>query len=459
MHDDRYRDGDGEPSELNLQNPDRTLTMPELHPIPAIRYNTQNQRDLSTKIAPPYDVLDEGPKQELLRRDDRNIVAIDLPVTPPKTLGPDEAYNEAGQTMRQWLEEGTLKRAEKPAIYAYEQVYEVNGQTLKRRGLFGGLKAEQFNRPKGGIFRHEEVIKGGVDDRYKLTEATQAQLSPVFGMFSDPNGEVAHRLSDYFDRREPDFHGKTPDDAVEHRCWEVTDDGLIAALQQFFEKTNVYIADGHHRYTTALKYHEQHPDQPESSTALFVLVAMQDPGMIVLPYHRVLTGLSGFSMDKLKAIVDQRDDVQLQATDHGPDQLDALEASLPEAGHHAMGLYDPKAGQTYCLTSTSADPLADAAPQQPEAWRKLDVAILQNLIINELIKPNFGGDAVGYHYTAKLDDLRHFADQEAGRLGVIMQPTPLEAVKDVSLADGIMPAKSTFFYPKLATGLVVNPLA
>jgi uncharacterized protein (DUF1015 family) len=432
--------------------------MPELHPIPAIRYNVEQKRDLSTKIAPPYDVLDEGPKQELLSRDPRNVVAIDLPVTPPKTLGPDKAYDKAGQTMRDWLEEGTLTRIDKPAIYAYEQRYEVNGQTLKRRGLFGGLKVEQFNRPKGGIFRHEEVIKGGVDDRYKLTEATQAQLSPVFGMFADPEGQVVQRLSDYFDRSEPDFFGTTPDDDVEHLCWEVTDDGIITALQQFFEKTNVYIADGHHRYTTALKYHEAHPDQPESSTALFVLVAREDPGMIVLPYHRVLTGLESFSIDKLKAAADQRDDVQLEATDHGPDQLDALEKTLPEAGHHAMGLYDPQTKQTYRLTTTSADPLGEIAPQQPEAWRKLDVAILQHLVMAKLIQPEFGGEQVGYHYTAQLDELRAHAEAEPGRLGVIMQPTPLEAVCDVSLADGIMPAKSTFFYPKLATGLVVNPL-
>jgi len=363
--------------------------MPELHPIPAIRYNLEPQRDLSTKIAPPYDVLDEGPKQALLQRDPHNIVAVDLPVTPPKTLGPDVAYNEAGQTMRQWLDEGVLTRIDKPAIYAYEQVYAVNGQTLRRRGLFSGLKVEPFNRANGGIFRHEEVIKGGVDDRYKLTEATRAQLSPVFGTFSDEQGEVAQRLSAYFDRREPDFYGKTPDDEVEHRCWEVTDEGTITALQQFFDQTNVFIADGHHRYTTALKYHEAHPEKSESSTALFVLVALQDPGMIVLPYHRVLTGLQDFSIETLQALASQRADVRIEATDHGPDQLEALEQSLPEAGPHAMGLYNPRSATTYRLTTSGADPLAEIAPHQPEAWRKLDVAILQHLIIEKLIEPSF----------------------------------------------------------------------
>jgi len=432
--------------------------MPELHPIPAIRYNVEPGRDLSPKIAPPYDVLDEEPKQNLLRQEPRNIVAVDLPVTPPKTVGPDEAYNQAGQTLRQWLEEQTLVRIDKPAIYAYEQVYTVNGQTLHRRGLFAGLKLEAFNRRGGGIFRHEEVIKGGVDDRYKLTEATQAQLSPVFGIFSDPEAHVMTRLSDHFDRRDPDFHGTTPDDNVAHRCWEVTDDGIITALQQFFQKTDVFIADGHHRYTTALKYHEAHPDQPESSTALFVLVPRQDPGMIVLPYHRVLTGLKNLSMDRLRAAAEERGDLRVEATNHGREGLAELEKTLPEAGHHAMGLYDPQTGGTYQLTTTDPDPLARLNPNQPEAWRKLDVAVLQQLVMGKVIEPHFGGDSVGYHYTEDLAELCDDAEAEPGRLGVIMQPTPVEAVCNVAQADGIMPAKSTFFYPKLATGLVINPL-
>ncbi len=296
--------------------------MPELQPIHAIRFNTADS-DISTKIAPPYDVLDEGPKQALLSKDPHNIVKIDLPVTPPKTVGPDEAYNQAGQTMRQWLDEGVLKRDASPALFPYEQVYTVNGKTLRRRGLFAALKAEEFNRKGGGIHRHELTIKGGVNDRTKLMYATESQLSPVFGIFSDPNGEVVESLSDCFTGREPDFHGKTPDDQVEHRVWVVKDEATIKQLQAFFQNTDVFIADGHHRYTTALEYAKQHPGKAQASNCLFVLVASEDPGMIVLPTHRIVCGLRDFSMDKLKDAVAQRDDVQLIPAEENADQLEA----------------------------------------------------------------------------------------------------------------------------------------
>ncbi|MFW6059926.1 MAG: DUF1015 domain-containing protein [Phycisphaeraceae bacterium] len=430
--------------------------MPQLQPIHAIRFSTADG-DISSKIAPPYDVLDEGPKQALLSKDPHNIVKIDLPVTPPKTVGPDTAYNEAGQTMRQWLDEGVLTRDEAPAIFPYEQVYTVSGKQLRRRGLFAALKAEEFNRKGGGVHRHELTIKGGVDDRTKLMYATEAQLSPVFGIFSDPQGEVVAALSDHFDGREPDFHGKTPDDGVEHRVWVVKDEATIAKMQAFFEPTDVFIADGHHRYTTALEYAKAHPDKQQASNCLFVLVASEDPGMIVLPTHRIVCGLESFSMDKLKAAIEQRSEMELVPVKEGADQLDALEAKLPEAGAHAMGLYDPASGQCYLLTYTD-DPLAQLAPDKPEVWRQLDVAVVHELLIDRVLKPQFGGENVTFKYTAELGEVRQQAEADGGRLGVVMQATPLASVMGVSLADEVMPPKSTFFYPKLATGLVVNPL-
>lgn len=430
--------------------------MPKLQPIRFIRYTTDDG-DLSTKIAPPYDVLDEDPKQHLLQRDPRNIVEIDLPVTPPKTVGPDEAYEQAGRTLRQWLEEGTLTEEPAEAIVAYEQVYTIDGQTYHRRGIFGGLTVEPFNRPDGGIWRHELTIKSGVGDRYKLMEATGAQLSPVFGVFHDPDGEVVGKIASHF-HRPPDLFGTTENDGVEHRCWIINDEATLTDLQRFFEGRNVFIADGHHRYTTALQFHEDHPELPAAERCLFVLVAIEDPGMIVLPTHRVIHGLSDFAFEDLAASIDKCEQLTLTPTDHGPSKLGELEAALPEAGPHAMGIYDPASGKTAMLTATDDDPLAGITADKPEVWRKLDLAVLHELVIERLLKPSFGGDSVAFKYTAELGAMREMAEEERGRLAVIMQPTSLEEVSGVSLADEVMPPKSTFFYPKLATGLVVNPL-
>jgi uncharacterized protein (DUF1015 family) len=430
--------------------------MPKLHPIHALRFATETG-DITTKIAPPYDVLDEQPKQALLQGDPHNIVAVDLPVTPPKTVGPAEAYAQAAATLEQWIDADVLRRDSKPAVYAYEQVYTVGPQTFRRRGLFCGLGVEEFNQPHG-IWRHEHTIKAGTDDRMLLMKATRCQLSPIFGVFHDEQGEVVELLADAFNR-EPDFQGTTGNDNVEHRCWVIDQSERIAALAGLFAERDVFIADGHHRYTTALNYSKDHPDRPAAGTCLFVLVAIEDPGMIVLPTHRVLTGLQECTLEKLQEAVANRDNLQLTETDYEPAPATALGNALPEAGDHAMGVYIPGEPKLWLLTTTGDDPLAPLLPHKPEVWRKLDVAVLHELVIDRTIRPAFGGDSVAFKYTADLDDMRAMTDAEPNeRIGIIIQATRLADVCEVSLAHEVMPPKSTYFYPKLATGLAINPL-
>lgn len=440
-----------------LDKPCKTAAaMPKLHAFPAVRYVTESG-DISSRIAPPYDVLDEGPKQALLAKDPHNIVAVDLPVTPPKTVGPDEAYDAAGRTWRQWLAEGVLQRDDQPTLFAYEQRYTVGGRELARRGLFAALGVEDFNRPNGGIFRHEHTIAGGTSDRLKLMNATAAQLSPVFGVFDDPQQRVAELLADTFER-EPDFRGVTDHDNVTHLCWAVRDEATIRELAAFFAPTDVFIADGHHRYTTALNYAREHPDQPDAQTCLFVLVPTSDPGLIVLPTHRVLCDLADFDMAALLEALEQDERFAVRPTYHGGDATPHMLDELPDAGHHAFGLYEPKRGKTYIITTTEADPLAPLMPERDAVWRQLDVAVFHHLFVDEVVRPRFGGDAVSYKYPHELAELIRLTHDEPGRLGVIMQATPLESVCDVARAGEVMPPKSTFFFPKLATGLVINPL-
>lgn len=440
--------------------------MPKLNPLTPVRYSPAGAGDISTKIAPPYDVLDEGPKQELMARDPHNIVAVDLPVTPPKTVGPDEAYDAAGELYRLWLSEGVLTRDDEPAVVAYEQVYQLKGQTFRRRGLFATLQVEDFNRRGGGVFRHEMTIAGGIGDRTKLMAATAAQLSPIFGIFSDAQATVAGLLGGAFDGREPDFRGTTAGDGVEHRCWLVRDAQTLDTLTRFFESTDVFIADGHHRYTTALDFSRNHEQLtgrklPGADGCLFVLVAAEDPGMIVLPTHRMVTGLSGFTMSALADAVRHRKDMNLTLTEMPREELPNLPDQLSAIGPHAMGLYCPRDKRIWTLTFTD-DPLAGSHADKPEVWRRLDVAILHELLIGEVLGPWSGGQELGFKYTADpyalLEMLKAQTKAKRPALGVVMQPTPLASVMGVSKADEVMPPKSTYFYPKLATGLVINPL-
>ena len=428
--------------------------MPKLFPIRAIRY--AGDGDLSTKIAPPYDVLDEGPKQELLARDSHNIVAIDLPVTPPKTVGPDEAYERAGATFRQWLAHGVMKRDAQPAIFAYEQVYAGDSGNVSRRGFIAALGLEEFNRSGGGIFRHEHTIKSGTDDRLKLMQATAAQLSPVFGVFDDSSAAIRELFEGYF-TRPPDVRGTTTHDGVDHRLWVVRDEPLIDRLQRIFDTTDVFIADGHHRYTTALNYWRQMSEAAAAATCLFALVPLQDDGLKVLPTHRVLCGVRDFEFEGLaRALQDSR--FALSPTKFGPAQMRELASELGRFGHHAVGLWHSSRPHCYILSAEDPDPLASILPGRPQVWRTLDVAVFHELLVDRILRPHFGGARISYKYPHLLDELVRLCGESDDRLGVIMQPTPLRSVCDVARAGEVMPPKSTFFYPKLATGLVINPL-
>ena len=442
--------------------------MPELRPLHTVRYAAAAAGgDISGKIAPPYDVLDAGPKAALLAKDGHNIVAIDLPVTPPKTVGPDAAYAAAGALYRQWLSDGTLIRDDRPGVVVYEQAYGSNpdeNHTLRRRGVLAVLGVEDFNRPHGGIFRHEMTIAGGVGDRTKLMEATHAQLSPIFGIYPDPQHETVALIDEVCDASEPDFVGKTDNDGVTHRCWVVRRKATIKALEKFFATTDVFIADGHHRYTTALQFAQDHPELPGADGCFFMLVAANAPGMRVLPTHRVICGLQAFSFEALTEAVeaDGRFVVHpwpyLQDKDLNAPRFRLIDPACPDDPYWVW-----LRGEDCTHWEATELKLGQTDVELPPGPRaQLDVSVLHDLFIDQVLRPRFGGDAVTFRYTAEPDEVMRWVGQGTpgtdDRIGVLLAPTDLRDVMAVSRADEVMPPKSTYFYPKLATGLVINPL-
>lgn len=434
--------------------------MPRFFGINAVRYATDGTGDVSSKIAPPYDVLDAGPKAALLERDAHNIVAVDLPVTPPKTVGPDAAYAAAGALYRQWLKDGVLVREDEPCVVVYEQEYG-DRPRIKRRGLFANLGVEEFNRPGGGIFRHEMTIAGGIGDRTKLMEATLAQLSPIFGMYPDPQRQAVGLINEVCEARGPDYHGKTDNDGVTHRCWIVRDPDTLTTLHDFFRGTDVFIADGHHRYTTALRFSKDHAQLFGADRCLFVLVAAEDPGMVVLPTHRVVCGLRGFAFDGLLDAIEADGRFAVRRSDFGQVDLSTARCRLfnPAAPAFRYGVW--LRGEAWDAATVGAGATAQVGlPAGPRAG--LDVSVVHDWLIDQVVRPKFGGEAVTFKYTPDLDVMRRWAGEGSamtdGRVGIEMNATRLEDVMAVSLAGEVMPAKSTYFFPKLATGLVVNPL-
>lgn len=446
--------------------------MPKIQPIAAITFTPGSSGDITQRIAPPYDVLNEASKAALLAKDAHNIVAIDLPHLPAKTVGPDETYAAAGDMYRAWLSEKVLVQADKPAIYAYQQTYTVKGETFQRRGLITNIPVQKFGPAPdgvGGIFPHEQTFSGPKEDRLKLMKATSAQLSPIFGLHSDEQNNVHALLTQTIEAGKPTFTGKTANDNVLHETWAITDAGTIEKFAKTLAGADVFIADGHHRYNTALNY-RQHlidtqgelPADHRANFCMFVLIAMQDPGMIVLPTHRVLGGMLKFDFKSFLAASEDKIKLTPFPGIGSIQDLAKLEAALPSHGPHAIGIYSPadQPAPLAILTTKDADPLAELFPKQSEAWRQLDVAILQHLLVEKICEPKLceGGKKIDWKFPHSLQETKEITESKGYQVAMIVQPTPLDSVRMVSEANELMPQKSTFFYPKVATGMAINPL-
>jgi len=419
----------------------------EIRPFQGWRFAGEADR-VDGLIAPPYDVLGAEDKQALLAVDGRNIVGIDLPHCPASAAGPDEAYADAARRLKGLQEDGTLTRDGKPCLYAYEQEFTWAGQGFRRRTIIAAVALKAFG---DGVWPHETTLPGPKLDRLKLNQATRTQLSPIFGFYTgdDPAGTLFGSLD-----RGPDLEGKLA--GVTNRLWRVCDARAIDAVRAALADRDLFIADGHHRYTTAINYRdtlgELPPDHP-ANFVMFVLAGACDPGLLVLPTHRLISGLKGFD---LPGLVERAGaDFDFQPVELTPADVADADACLSRFGPGAMAL---AAGEkTFVARLKDLAAMEQVAGDHCPAWRGLDVAVLQRLLIDRHLRPNWTeSTSIGY-----LPDGP--AALSAGRSGacdltVLLQGTPLSAIEAVALAGEVMPPKSTYFHPKPATGMVLYPL-
>ena len=436
--------------------------MPQIRPFAAVQFGKQLGPDWSDLIAPPFDVLDERTKPALAAKHPNNIVTVDLPYLPPKAVGPDAVYAEADATLRSWLAGGKLVKPNRAAVYPYMQSFEHHGRTHHRRGFFAVVKVTPFGG--GHVVPHEQTYREAIADRLKLTRATHMQLSPIFGLYSDTRHEVVHRLFENLGR--PD-HTATLD-GVKNDLWTVIDADVERQVIDFVGRKPVYIADGHHRYTTALTYLGEMeaanggplPPTHPANYCMFCLVGMQDDGLLILPTHRLIGGLDKFDVAAFTAAVaDVFDVVRTEIT---PEQLPHwVDVTLDMQPAHTFGLYDGRS--LYQLTCRDADALlakmTAAEPDHSDAWRRLDVAILQRYLLDGVIGPTFaGGKSPSRTYTADASEVAAKVDGTTSQIALLLKATPLGALEQLAVHDEVMPAKSTYFYPKLATGMCMYSL-
>lgn len=409
----------------------------EVLPFSAVRFASRDG-DVSRFIAPPYDVLDQNDKNALFSRCDRNIVAIDLPHVPPKSLGPQEVYDQSAKLLHDWLTDGTLIRDPRPAVYAYHQMFTHAGKAYTRRMFIARVRLRPFS--DGVVLPHEQTFGGPKEDRLALMKTTQANLSPIFGLYSDPGDAIGQVFAETV-RRPPTVHGSL--DGVDNRMWVVDDSARIAEVTRRMSDKRVYIADGHHRYGTALLYRDhmattlgaRFDDQHPANFVMFVLAGMEDPGCVILPYHRVLLHV---------AI-----DAVLAAWRPGVEKVIADRADIR--------LVEGNTGRTEHLRFTDRDKLRTLAPNEVPPWWQLDAAYLHRYLINELLQKATPGSVIKIDYVKSEEHARRSATEGHG-VALLLNATPMAHLRAVSEAGGLMPQKSTYFHPKLATGMTINSL-
>jgi uncharacterized protein (DUF1015 family) len=412
--------------------------MADLQPLRTLRYDAAVVGSLADVIAPPYDVIDDALRSELAARSTYNVVHIDLPPT----------YERAAATMRDWRGRGVLVQEDEPAVWVLRQDYTApDGARRSRTGFFARVRVDEYG--PGRIRPHERTHPGPKEDRLKLTRATRTNLSPIFALFPDPNGTA--------ERATAQIAGAEPFAAVEHdTLWRTTDEDLIAELQMALADAELLIADGHHRYETARVYAEEVGGAGEHRYVLMLLCALSDPGLLVFPTHRLLSGLKDDTKKQLAIRDVLRRDFEVE------ELSDTSELEPPAGdGRVAFGYMDSFFKRPFRVTLKDQAVADRALPGMPEPYRRLDTAVLEALVLRGAL--GMSEDDIshlrGLDYSKDLGDAIDAVESGRADAGFFMRATPVEQVRAVAAAGVSMPPKSTYFYPKVPTGLVFNPLA
>jgi uncharacterized protein (DUF1015 family) len=433
--------------------------MPTVRPFRGIHFSPEKlgSSDFTQVVAPPYDVISPEDQKKLHERHPRNIIHIDFGIEEP---GDDEncnKYSRAAAYYAQWLEDGTLVRDDSPALYYYEQEYDIEGMGhFIRKGFLGALKLSAFG--EGEVFPHEKTLSGPKLDRQALMRVTEANMSPIFGLYSDPEDVVCKALTAGM-AKEPSFHA-VDDIGVKHRVWVVTDGKAIADAAALMKDRGVFIADGHHRYETAFGFREEQrakygtrPDAAYEHVLMF-LCNMDDKGIVILPTHRGIHSVAGFSEEAFAAKV--REFLPMETFEGSP--RDAIRA-VEEASRSGKAISWSAGGNRYHVISfPDAKAFADAKLANfPPELRTLDVVLLHGFLMAQLLGISQESVTAGQHVKYYKEPAKAEKDLKEGavQLAFFMTGVTVKEFRDVSLSGHVLPQKSTFFYPKIGTGLLI----
>lgn len=423
-----------------------------IQPFRAFRYNPKRV-NISFVTAPPYDVISPLDQDELYARDERNVVRLDLGKDLPLDDPIHNRYTRAREFLENWIREKVLIQDEVPSIYLYEQefTHPDTGKKLKRFAFISCLALEEFG--KGYVVPHEHTLAGPKLDRLKLLAAARTAFSCVFGLYEDPKKAVQKLLRSL--KGIHPLYSFQDDQGVRHHVWRVSDEKKIRQLERLFKNKSVYIADGHHRYETAYEYFRSlnnssvsRKEKERAGFTLAALVALEDPGLAIFPTHRLVRNLADFREEEILEAVSSFFHVKELAIRELERTLLKSKSTVP-----ILGLY--LGSKARLLTLKNPRLLARHMPKgKSKEWQYLSTSIASEIILRPVFRVTHENKEAHLAYTHFFDEAVRAVDHGEAQCAILLQATPLSVIKKICKLKQRMPQKSTYFYPKLASGIV-----
>ena len=438
--------------------------MAEIRPFRGVRYNQKLVKDLAAVLCPPYDVISPEEQQACCQRSDCNIIHLEHGRELPGDGPGDNKYTRAAASLQDWLSLGILQADDEPALYLHNHYFSYRGERKKRQGIMARVRLEEWER--GGIRPHECTLAAAKADRLNLLRACKANLSPVFGLYDDPERKVASLLAR--EERAGPLVSMTDSQGQSHEVWALTQPEVIHQVAGILADKPIYIADGHHRYETALAYRrEQHTSHPGSTGnqafdfVMMTLVDISDPGLLILPLHRLVQGIPQSTVAGLKNELEAFFELKalpLAGVDN-PRWADALSAE--NENEIVIGLFGLDPEHLFRLTLPDSARIQHMMPgEHCRAYRRLDVSVLEHVVLGGMLGISDREEdrqAVLAYSSDEVDALRRVMAEEY-QLLFLLNPIGVRSVKAIADAGDRAHPKSTYFYPKPPTGLVINRL-
>ncbi len=440
--------------------------MAKIIPFRGILYNQEKAGRIADLVCPPYDIISPAAQQELYRKNPYNVIRLEFGLESPGDTAGDNRYSRAAALLDEWFKKDILRQDQDAAFYIYEMEYRTDAVAKRLRGFVCLVRIEDYD--SGIVKPHETTLSGPKADRLNLLRACTASFSQIFSLVSDPPGTMTAILEKADGK--PKMEVKNSDDVV-HRVWALTDRNVIDALSNVIADKPFFIADGHHRYDTALNYRNERRKSAGSSTedALYgytsmFLARLEDPGLTILPAHRALFNLSEFHPRRFEDDLNRYFNIEridFDAKSESKDLLTILDTMAHRADHtHVFGMRVKGEHSYYLLTLRNEVDMDDLLPEKSPAYRRLDVSILHHLIIDKLLGIKMETHKLGLNVEYIKDAIEADKRVHEGKAEIVffMNATKVQEVQAVAAAGERMPQKATYFYPKLLTGMVMNKI-